>query len=92
MTTQQNSPLSALWPKRLGFQLQLIFSLLMGISIIFITYVEVQNEADRLAINLKSQAGILAENLASTSGELLLTRDYTALELLLFRSVRFDGI
>jgi len=92
MTTQYNSPLSALWPKRLGFQLQLIFSLLMGISIIFITYVEVQNEADRLATTLKSQAGILAENLASTSGELLLTRDYTALELLLFRSVRFDGI
>lgn len=80
------------WPRRLGIQLQLIFSLLTGISILFITYSEIQQEVDRLSGTMKSQAGILADNLASTSGELLLTRDYTALELLLFRSIRFDGI
>ncbi|WP_455220654.1 sensor histidine kinase [Kaarinaea lacus] len=92
MSKPPNLLLATLWPRRLGTQLQLIFSLLMGISIIFITYFEVQNEADRLVTTLKSQAGILADNLASTSGELLLTRDYTALELLLFRSIRFEGI
>lgn len=83
---------SKLWPRRLGIQLQLIFSLLIGISIVFLTYSEVQKEVDRISSSMKSQASILAENLASTSGELLLTRDYTALELLLFRSIRFDDI
>jgi signal transduction histidine kinase len=86
------SLLANFWPRRLGIQLQLIFSVLTGISIIFITYSEVQKEVHRLTTSIQSQAGILADNLASTSGELLLTRDYTALELLLFRSIRFDGI
>jgi len=84
--------LSKLWPRRLSIQLQLIFSLLIGTSIIFLTYSEVQKEVDRISSAMKSQASILAENLASTSGELLLTRDYTSLELLLFRSIRFDDI
>jgi signal transduction histidine kinase len=84
--------LSRLWPRRLSIQLQLTFSLLIGVSIIFLTYTEVQKEVDHVSSALKSQASILAENLASTSGELLLTRDYTGLELLLFRSIRFDDI
>ena len=92
MTSLPKSTVAKFWPRRLGVQLQLIFSLLMGTSLIFITYFETQQEVDRLSSSLKSQAGILADNLASTSGELLLTRDYTALELLLFRSIRFDGI
>ena len=84
--------LSRLWPRRLSIQLQLTFSLLIGISIVFLTYSEVQKEVDHVSSALKSQASILAENVASTSGELLLTRDYTGLELLLFRSIRFDDI
>ncbi|MCI0505957.1 MAG: ATP-binding protein [Gammaproteobacteria bacterium] len=72
--------------------MQFIFSMLMGVSIIVITYMEVQTETERLLHSLKSQAGILADNIASTSGELLLRRDYASIELLLFRSVRFDGI
>lgn len=92
MSSNLRKIVSKLWPRRLSIQLQLIFSLLIGTSIIFFTYSEVQREVDRISNAMKYQASILAENLASTSGELLLTRDYTALELLLFRSIRFDDI
>ena len=92
MLSERRTIFSKLWPRRLSIQLQLMFSLLIGISIVFLTYTEVQKEVDRISSAMKSQAGILAENLASTSGELLLTRDYTSLELLLFRSIRFDDI
>ena len=92
MLSNHRKVFSKLWPRRLSIQLQLIFSLLIGSSIIFLTYSDVQKEVDRISTAMKSQASILAENLASTSGELLLTRDYTALELLLFRSIRFDDI
>ncbi|WP_455375971.1 sensor histidine kinase [Kaarinaea lacus] len=76
----------------MSIQLQLLFSLLIGTSIFFVTHSTVNEEVDRLTSEIKEQARILADNIASTSGELLLTRDYTALEMLLYGSIRFNNI
>ncbi len=84
--------LKPIWPRRLSIQLQLLFSLLIGTSIFFVTHSTVNEEVDRLTSEIKEQARILADNIASTSGELLLTRDYTALEMLLYGSIRFNNI
>lgn len=84
--------LKSIWPRRLSIQLQLLFSLLIGASIFFITHSTVNEEIARLKSEIKQQARILADNIASTSGELLLTRDYTALEMLLFGSIKFNNI
>lgn len=84
--------LTPFWPRKLSTQLQLLFSLLISISIFFVTYSTVNQEVTRLTNEIREQATILADNLASTSGELVLTRDYTALELLLFGSIKFNHI
>jgi len=84
--------LKPLWPRRLSIQLQLLFSLLIGASILFATYSNVNEEVARLKSEIVEQARILADNIASTSGELLLTRDYTALEMLMFGSIKFNNI
>jgi len=69
-----------------------MFSLFIGVSVLYLTYADVQKELTRITSTIESQARILAENIASTSGELLLTRDYTSIEMLLFRSIRFNDI
>lgn len=80
------------WPRRLSAQIILLFSFLLGGSMLAFIVYGIFEQVEYRESSLKLQAKVLARNLAATSADYLLTRDYTSIELSLMRSARFPGI
>ena len=80
------------WPRRLSFQLAIIISLLLAISMASFSFNSLQDEVDNITSYMKLQAGVLAKNIAVTGADHLLRRDYTAIEEMLLRSMEFPGV
>lgn len=81
-----------LWPRRLSFQLAIIISLLLAISMASFSFHGLKDEVANITSYMELQAGVLAKNIAATGADHLLRRDYTAIEELLVRSIEFPGI
>lgn len=78
--------------KRLALQLVLIFLLLLGGGMLFISFYSANLVANQASEEMQRQAQVLATNLGATSADLLLSRDYTAIEHSLLLASRYPGI
>ena len=87
-----NTFLKKIWPRKLGLQLALYVSFLLALSMAGFTWHTVQEQIERITLNMRLQAKVLANNLAATSADHLLIRDYSSIEQLLLRSIEFPGI
>lgn len=81
-----------LWPRRLGIQLILLFSLMLVGSMATFSYRMLQEVVASNTSSMESQAGVLAKDISATGAELLLERDYSSIEQMLLRAVDFPGV
>ncbi len=81
-----------LWPQRLRAQLIVLFSILLGASMITFIFYGINELSDHHIKTTRLQTQVLAHNLSATSADYLLTRDYTSIELSLLRTSEFPGI
>lgn len=81
-----------MWPRKLGLQLALYVSFLLTIAMAGFSWHLIDEQAERVTLNMQLQAKVLANNLSATSADHLLIRDYSSIEQLLLRSIEFPGI
>lgn len=81
-----------IWPRKLGLQLALYVSFLLAVAMAGFSWHIIDEQAERVTLNMQLQAKVLADNLSATSADHLLIRDYSSIEQLLLRSIEFPGI
>ena len=81
-----------IWPRKLGLQLALYVSFLLIVAMAGFSWHIIDEQAERVTLNMQLQAKVLANNLSATSADHLLIRDYSSIEQLLLRSIEFPGI
>ena len=81
-----------LWPRRLGVQLILLFSLMLAGSMAAFSYRMLNEVVANITSTMKMQAGVLAKDISATGANFLLQRDYTAIEQMLLRAIDFPGV
>jgi signal transduction histidine kinase/DNA-binding response OmpR family regulator/HPt (histidine-containing phosphotransfer) domain-containing protein len=84
--------LHRLWPRRLGVQLILLFSLMLAGSMLAFSYRMLDEVVANITSNMRMQAGVLAQDISATGANFLLERDYTAIEQMLLRTIDFPGV
>ena len=81
-----------IWPRKLGLQLALYVSFLLAVAMAGFSWHLIDEQAERVTLNMQLQAKVLANNLSATSADHLLIRDYSSIEQLLLRSIEFPGV
>ncbi len=78
--------------ERLSVQVVLLYSLLLGGSMLVFTVHGVYEQVEYRSASLRLQIQAVAGNLAGVSADYILTREYAYIELALLRAIRFPGI
>lgn len=78
--------------RRLHTQMALASAVLLALTIIVGTYINIQRQEKAAIEGLRQDAITLARNLAITSANLILAEDFASLEEILMRSIGFTGI
>ena len=84
--------LRRLWPRRLGVQLILLFSLMLAGSMAAFSYRMLNEVVANITSTMRMQAGVLAKDISATGANFMLQRDYTAIEQMLLRAIDFPGV
>ena len=84
--------LHRLWPRRLGVQLVLLFSLMLAGSMIVFSYRMLEEVVASNTASMKMQASVLAKDISATGANFLLVRDYSSMEQMLLRAIDFPGV
>lgn len=80
------------WPRRLRYQLALIFVCVTWTAIVVFTFHSVDEQIDFFTVEVEQHTMALADNIANASAQYLLVRDYTSLENILLGAAKFPGI
>jgi signal transduction histidine kinase/FixJ family two-component response regulator/HPt (histidine-containing phosphotransfer) domain-containing protein len=80
------------WPRRLGAQLVLLFSLMLIVSMTLFSYRMLREVVGYITSTMKMQSSVLANDISATGANFLLQRDYTSIEQMLLRSINFPGV
>lgn len=78
--------------RRLHTQMALASAVLLAVTIIIGTYINIQRQEAAAIEGLRQDTVTLARNLAISSANLILSEDFASLEEILMRSIAFTGI